>query len=709
MKCLAGNLAFTVLIILTLTQCDSIEPLTPESDESTSVELIAPKNNEVEQSLETELVWSQIKGAKTYKVLLSDSESFETSEMDSTITGTSIKTHPLSPETTYSWKVYPIKRNNSGPWSEVWSFTTNAADTVTTTVKLVTPVDNADKVSTDLEFTWNKLSETNEYTYQLSDNSTFSSVITEETISGTSYKPEGLVHQKKYHWRVKASGDTSGDTWSDIWSFTTGTDDSDPGNDTTVTLISPVDNASDLSLNPNFEWQEVDGATDYEFQLAQNSSFSFIVEESVEFGTTYQAGNLDYQTQYYWRVKVNGDNHEWSDTRSFTTKSETVSPPPSSGSFVQVHNSNFVVDGNIMRFAGTNAYYLPNYEKLNSGVVDRAMNLFEDTGITVIRMWGFYDGFDCGYSKNDSNENVIQTSPGVYSESALRDLDNVIAKGKDRGIGFIIPFVNYWDELGGICQYNTWAGASNPSRNMEFFISNTDTQKWFKGYIKMLLNRVNTVTGIAYKDEPAIVGWQIMNEGRNPGASAHILRDWYQEIAQYIKSIDSNHLVSTGEEGFDEGTPSVYSVGEYSNTYVLRANEGTSYVLNSAIPEIDFTSAHWYPSEYGFGSEINDDLLRAQRAWLNDHKAIAENHGKPFIIGEFGIPGWGDDRVSGMYNALYDHAESIKLDGNLLWQLTADGTKCWEYGGNICYPGGRTDTALYNDFKKHVNNLKNLN
>ena len=389
-------------------------------------------------------------------------------------------------------------------------------------------------------------------------------------------------------------------------------------------------------------------------------------------------------------------------------KSGEDSNNPISSSFVQVHNSNFVVDGNVMHFAGTNAYYLPNYEKLNPAVVDRAMDLFQDTGITVIRMWGFYDGYDCGYSKNDSSENVIQTSPGVYSESALRDLDNVIAKGKDRGIGFIIPFVNYWDELGGICQYNTWAGASNPSNNMAFFISNSETQKWYKDYIKMLLNRVNTVTGIAYKDEPAIVAWQIMNEGRNRGQNPEILRNWYREIAQYIKSIDSNHLVSTGEEGFDEGTPSVYSVEEYSNTYVLRAQEGTSYVMNTAIPEIDFASAHWYPSEWGFGSTVNDNLLRAQRAWLGDHKAIAESHGKPFIIGEFGLPSFGDVRVNEMYNALYDHAESIKLDGNLLWQLVADGTKCWEFGGNICYPGGREDTKLYNEFKEHVTNLRNL-
>lgn len=811
MKRLTNSLVYALLILGIFTQCDNVQPIPPDIVELTPIELIVPENNSTVQTLETELIWEQIRGAKTYQLLLSTSDNFETLVLDTTISETSVITPPLTPETKYCWKVYPIKNNQSGPWSEVWNFTTVAEDSMaistvklispansadnlstdlefvwqsltgageytfqlsdsssfssviseemvsgttylqeglmhqkkyfwrvkdsedstgetwsevwsfttlaegtgpvtTSPVTLISPVDEADKVSTDLEFAWEPLSGISEFIYQLSDNSTFNSVITEDMVSGTTYKPNSLVHQKKYFWRVKVADDSNGETWSNVWSFTTGTTDSEPGNSTKVTLLSPADNAYGLSTNLTFEWSEVSGVSNYEFQLAENSSFSVLNIETVESGTTYQASNLDYQTQYYWRVRASGGDYEWSAVRSFTTMAEPASPPPPSfGSFVETHNSNFVVDGEILHFAGTNAYYLPNYEKLNPDVVDRALDLFRDTGITVIRMWGFYDGFDCGYSQHDANENVIQTAPGVYSESALRDLDNVIAKGKERGIGFIIPFINFWDELGGVCQYNTWAGASDPSTNMEFFLSNSDTQTWYKNYINMLLNRVNTVTGIAYKDEPAIVAWQIMNEGRNPGASATILRDWYQKIAQYIKSIDSNHLVSTGEEGFDEGTPSVYSTGEYSNTYTLRANVGSSYVMNTDIPEIDFGNAHWYPTEYGFGTTMNESLLRAQRAWLSDHKKIAESSGKPFIIGEYGFPGWGDERVNTMYNAFYKHAESIGLDGNQLWQLTADGTKCWEFGGNICYPDGRVDTDLYLKFKAHVTTLKNLN
>ncbi|MEX2351375.1 MAG: cellulase family glycosylhydrolase [Balneolaceae bacterium] len=376
--------------------------------------------------------------------------------------------------------------------------------------------------------------------------------------------------------------------------------------------------------------------------------------------------------------------------------------------FVHIQNGEFALDGNEFRFAGTNAYYLPNYNKIDPSVVETTFNTFKAAGITVVRMWAFYDGYDCGYSSIDADENVIQTSPGNYNEEALQDLDFVIARGKQQNIRFILPFINYWDELGGICQYNIWAGATDPSTNMDFFLSNEDTQLWYRQYIHMLLNRVNTFTGVAYKDEPAILSWQIMNEGRYSGQNPEILRDWYRKIAQYIKSIAPKHLVGTGEEGFDHDTPSDYSIDQYSNSYPLRANEGTSYILNTAIPEIDYGNAHWYPSEYGYGHTITENMLIAQYAWLMDHSKIAKNFKKPFLLGEYGFPGWGDERVAAMYNPLWATAEEIDLNGSLLWQLTSDYTKCTEYGGNICWPAGRADTELFRRFMNHINHVQTI-
>ncbi|WP_445665934.1 glycoside hydrolase 5 family protein [Fodinibius sp. AD559] len=395
---------------------------------------------------------------------------------------------------------------------------------------------------------------------------------------------------------------------------------------------------------------------------------------------------------------------------SANTNDNNTSPDPNL--FVSVRDGNFVVDEQIIKLVGTNAYHLPTYHKINPDVVATSFDAFQEAGINLVRMWGFYDG-----PPQYENDITLQPEPGVYNEEDLQRLDQVIAQGKEHGIRFVIALVNNWGQLGGVPQYNEWDG--NSGGGMSHFINDPDTQQWFRDYISMLLNRVNTVTGVAYKDEPAIFSWEIINEGRLSGGDPAELRDWYQDIAQHIKSIDSNHMVSTGEEGFDDSSLGSwtdggsfqhpdYSTDSYSNTYVLRANEGTSYVLNTQIPEIDYGTAHWYPSEWGWGT-VSQDLFDAQHAWISDHIAIAEAEGKPFLLGEYGFPGWGDERVEQVYNDLWNHAEQTELDGSLLWQFTPTGTKCYEYGGNICWPGGRQDQVLYNEFVDHINAMKTDN
>lgn len=362
------------------------------------------------------------------------------------------------------------------------------------------------------------------------------------------------------------------------------------------------------------------------------------------------------------------------------------------------------------QFNGTNAYYLPNYQIIDSRVVDRAFEAFQLGGVKMIRTWGFYDG-----APIYDNDNPMQPNPQEYNEEALVALDQVIARGKELGMRFVIPFVNYWNELGGIAKYVEWATGTS-DRNMHTFITNARCQEIFKDYISMILNRVNTVTGVAYKDEPAIAMWEIGNEIRNPNGGAQELRDWYQEIAQYIKGIDPNHLLATGEEGYEDpslGTWNAegkfinerYSSLDYSNTYVLRADQGTSFIMNTQIPEIDVATCHWYPNVFGFGTTIDADYLKSQEAFILDHQRIAQEEGKAMFIGEYGFEGHGDERVLQTYADIYRLIEENNIAGSLLWQLTADWVKCWEFGGNICYPAGREDTEIFNAFKTHSDNL----
>src|SRR3954464_15569637 len=73
-------------------------------------------------------------------------------------------------------------------------------------------------------------------------------------------------------------------------------------------------------------------------------------------------------------------------------------------------------------------------------------------------------------------------------------------------------------------------------------------------YIGFVLGRTNSITGRRYRDDPSIQAWQLANEPR-PGGSptagqrhmAAYLK-WIDGTAHLIKSIDPNHMVSTGSE-----------------------------------------------------------------------------------------------------------------------------------------------------------------
>jgi len=386
-------------------------------------------------------------------------------------------------------------------------------------------------------------------------------------------------------------------------------------------------------------------------------------------------------------------------------------PEPSPEGFVYAQDGQFMLDGQRFSFGSTNAYYLATYESQNPAMVDRALDLFAQTGCSVIRTWGFYDG-----APRYSGDPTFQPEPRVYNEEGLQCLDRAIAKGKERGLKFIIPFVNNWHQLGGLPKYMEWVSVSN-RRDL---LANAEFNSIFEDYISMLLNRVNTVTGTAYKDEPAIHSWQIANELRSSG-DPEFLRDWYRGKAQFIKSIDPVHLVATGEEGYDDRAlghwdgptgnfihPD-YSSERYSNTYVLRADQGSSYVLNTQIPEIDYGNFHWYPPVMGWGT-WNDNALEAQNAWLEDHLNIAD--GKPVVLGEYGLdnaptsePGR-YEALERMYVPLWQKSQEIGVNTQL-WQLTADGTKSREFNGNISVgPSSRNDDEIYELFKAHCQNMK---
>ena len=103
-------------------------------------------------------------------------------------------------------------------------------------------------------------------------------------------------------------------------------------------------------------------------------------------------------------------------------------------------------------------------------------------------------------------------------------------------------------------QYVKWAEELGiTGLKKDDFYTNETLKGWYKDYVNGLLNHTNPYTNRKLKDEPSVFAWELSNEPRcNTDAQCkdNILYNWAKEMSEYVKSIDPNHMVSLGDEGF---------------------------------------------------------------------------------------------------------------------------------------------------------------
>ena len=62
-------------------------------------------------------------------------------------------------------------------------------------------------------------------------------------------------------------------------------------------------------------------------------------------------------------------------------------------------------------------------------------------------------------------------------------------------------------------QYVEW-GTNGTSNNTDLFFSDPTVMKIYQNHLNYTLNRVNTITGVQYKNDPTILAWDLLNEPR---------------------------------------------------------------------------------------------------------------------------------------------------------------------------------------------------
>lgn len=87
-----------------------------------------------------------------------------------------------------------------------------------------------------------------------------------------------------------------------------------------VSLLTPTDLIGGLSINPVLVWNAQDSADSYRVEIATDANFSNIVSSNPTTDTTWTTPDLEYGTNYFWRVVgINTCGENAGQTRSFGT------------------------------------------------------------------------------------------------------------------------------------------------------------------------------------------------------------------------------------------------------------------------------------------------------------------------------------------------------------------------------------------------------
>lgn len=258
--------------------------------------------------------------------------------------------------------------------------------------------------------------------------------------------------------------------------------------------------------------------------------------------------------------------------------------------------------------------------------IEDAMKTLSLMGMRVVRTWNLPMR---GPTEKPQPWHYV-LAPGVFNEEAFRTIDHTLALANKHGVRVMLCLsAEAGDYLGGIGTHASWRG-----RKRGEFYTDPQLREDYKTTVRYVLNRVNTVTGVPYKDDKAILAWQFGNEMHSAQTN------WLSEMAAYMKSLDPNHLVS-------------------------ETRHSPAFAPQLIDPNIDLLTRHYYTNY----RESGTNWVAAVKREVEQIKGQ-----RPFFVGEFG-PYIDDavltrENVEGQIKAFLDTCVGTEgVSGALLWSM----------------------------------------
>lgn len=315
-------------------------------------------------------------------------------------------------------------------------------------------------------------------------------------------------------------------------------------------------------------------------------------------------------------------------------------PKPAEHSFIKVNaDGQFVRDGKPYYFVGANFWYGAilgsEGEGGNRERLHKELDFLKSIGINNLRVLVGADGENGIKTRVEPS---LQVVPGVYNDTVLAGLDYFMNELRERDMTAVLYLNNSWEWSGGYSVYLQWSGHGDavvPAVDgwpayMEYvkqFPQSDSAKALFANHVNYIVSRTNRYNQIKYVDDPTIMSWQIGNEPRAfSDENKEPFARWMADVAAQIKSLDPNHMVSSGSEG----------------------SWGCEMDMNlfekiHADPNINYLNIHIWPYNWSWvkADSLTELLPRAKentKKYIDDHMVIARKYSKPIVLEEFGFP-----------------------------------------------------------------------
>lgn len=316
---------------------------------------------------------------------------------------------------------------------------------------------------------------------------------------------------------------------------------------------------------------------------------------------------------------------------------------PGASPYVTVQDGKFYLGDSVYRYVGTNFWYAPILASEGRGGdrarLARELDMLDSIGVTNLRVLVGADGPE-GLPAHISP--ILQERPGVYNDTLLRGLDYLMAELERRDMKAVLYFNNAWEWSGGYSSYLIWAGETDakfPGRDgyqpyvdyVARFMQNDSAKRMSLEHVKFIVSRTNTVTGKPYAESPALMAWQVANEPRAfSKENKEALVAYIDTVTTLVRSLDANHLISTGSEGL---------VGCEMDLDLWKRIH--------SLPNVDYGLIHIWPTNWGWSNRQTmdsrlDSVCIMADEYIAEHFEALEQTGKPLVLEEFGYPrdGW---------------------------------------------------------------------